>query len=157
VPPAADPPSPAPAAGATRARAVRGLALAARSLEQAAGDLTLAQYRVLAFVAAGTERSSLVAEGLALAKPTVTAAVDGLVERKLVTREAVAGDRRSLRLAVTPAGEAALRAAETSMAERLDRVLEHARDPEALVAALCDLDDALAHRLQARLRARVRS
>src|ERR1700681_3530348 len=83
---------------AVRARAVRGLALAARSLEHAAGDLTLAQYRVLACVAAGTERSSLVAEGLALAKPTVTAAVDGLVERKLLTREAVTGDRRSLRL-----------------------------------------------------------
>src|SRR5437667_450557 len=95
---------------AARARAVRGLALAARSLEQAAGDLTLAQYRVLAFVAAGAERSSLVARGLALAKPTVTAAVDGLVERKLLTREAVAGDRRSLRLAVTRAGASALRA-----------------------------------------------
>ena len=138
-------------ADAARARAVRGLALAARSLEQAAGDLTLAQYRVLAFVAAGTERSSLVAEGLALAKPTVTAAVDGLVERKLITREAVAGDRRSLRLAVTAAGTKALRAAEDSMAERLDRVLEHARDPQALVAALCDLDDALAERMRARL------
>ena len=114
--------------GADRARAVRGLALAARSLEQAAGDLTLAQYRVLAFVAAGTERSSLVAEGLALAKPTVTAAVDGLVERKLLTREAVEGDRRSFRLAVTRAGTAALAAAEHSMGERLDRVLDHARD-----------------------------
>ena len=109
---------------------MRGLALAARSLEQAAGDLTLAQYRVLAFVAAGTERSSLVAEGLALAKPTVTAAVDGLVERKLLTREAVEGDRRSFRLAVTRAGTAALAAAERSMGERLDRVLEHARDPD---------------------------
>ena len=30
------------------------------------------------------------------------------------------------------------------MGERLDRVLEHARDPEALIAALCDLDDAVA-------------
>jgi DNA-binding MarR family transcriptional regulator len=138
-------------ADAARARAVRGLALAARSLEQAAGDLTLAQYRVLAFVAAGTERSSLVAEGLALAKPTITAAVDGLVERKFVTRQAVAGDRRSLRLAVTAAGSKALRVAEHSMAERLDRVLEHARDPEALVAALCDLDDALADLMRARL------
>ena len=144
-------------ADAAKARAVRGLALAARSLEQAAGDLTLAQYRVLAFVAAGTERSSLVAEGLALAKPTVTAAVDGLVERKLLTREAVAGDRRSLRLAVTPAGASALREAEHAMGERLDRVLEHARDPEALVAALCDLDDALAARMQARLRREVRT
>ena len=86
---------------------MRGLALAARSLEQSVGDLTLAQYRVLAFIAAGNERSSLVARGLALAKPTVTAAVDGLVDRDLITREAVEGDRRSLRLAVTAAGAAA--------------------------------------------------
>ena len=140
-----------PTSDAARARAVRGLALTARSLEHAAGDLTLAQYRVLVFVAAGTERASLVAEGLALAKPTVTAAVDGLVERKLLTREAVAGDRRSFRLAVTAGGEAALREAERLMAERLDRVLEHARDPERLIAALCDLDDALAERMRARL------
>ena len=142
---------------AARARAVRGLALAARSLEHAAGDLTLAQYRVLAFVAAGTERSSLVAEGLALAKPTVTAAVDLLVERKLLTREAVVGDRRSLRLAVTPAGAVALGTAERSMGERLDHVLEFARDPEALLAALCDLDDAVADRMQARLRRKVQT
>ena len=38
------------------------------------------------------------------------------------------------------------------MGERLDRVLEFARDPEALLAALCDLDDAVADRMQARLR-----
>jgi len=146
-----------PTPDAARARAVRGLALAARSLEHAAGDLTLAQYRVLAFVAAGTERSSLVAEGLALAKPTVTAAVDGLVERNLVTREAVAGDRRSLRLAVTPEGAAALGAAEQSMGERLDHVLGFARDPEALLAALCDLDNAVADRMQARLARKVQA
>jgi DNA-binding MarR family transcriptional regulator len=144
-------------ADAVRARAVRGLALAARSLEQSVGDLTLAQYRVLAFIAAGNERSSLVARGLALAKPTVTAAVDGLVDRDLITREAVEGDRRSLRLAVTPAGAAALQTAEHSMAERLDRVLQHARDPEALIAALCDLDDALAARMNARLQREVRT
>jgi DNA-binding MarR family transcriptional regulator len=136
---------------------VRGLALAARSLEQAAGDLTLAQYRVLAFVAAGAERSSLVARGLALAKPTVTATVDGLVERKLLTREAVEGDRRSLRLAVTPAGEAALRAAEHSMGERLGEIVEYAGDPQALLAVLADLDDAVAARMEARRQQRVRS
>ena len=137
---------------------MRGLALAARSLEHAAGDLTLAQYRVLAFVAAGTERSSLVAEGLALAKPTVTAAVDGLVERKLLTREAVAGDRRSLRLAVTAGRRRGARhAPRRSMGERLDQVLEFARDPEALLAALCDLDDAVADRMQARLRRKVQA
>jgi DNA-binding MarR family transcriptional regulator len=144
----------APEPDAARAQAVRGLALAARSLEHAAGDLTLAQYRVLALVAAGAERSSLVARGLALAKPTVTAAVDGLVERKLLTRAAVEGDRRSLRLSVTRAGAAALRSAEQSMGDRLGEILDYAADPDALVAALCDLDDAIAARTQARRQAR---
>ena len=61
------------------ARAARALALAARSLERAAGrvDLTLAQYRVLALIAAGDERASLLADRLAVAKPTITAVVDG--------------------------------------------------------------------------------
>src|SRR5690349_20856452 len=98
-------------------RAARALALAARSLERSAAenDLTLAQYRVLALVAAGDERSSLLANRLAVAKPTITAVVDGLVERGFVVREAIAGDRRSLRLGVTPAGTAALHSAEQSM------------------------------------------
>ncbi len=139
------------------ARAVRGLALTARSLERAAGDLTLSQYRVLAFVAAGHERSSLVAEGLALAKPTVTATVDGLVERGLLTRTAIAGDRRALRLAVTDRGAVALRTAEESMGDRLDSVLRHAPDPEALLRALCDLDDAIADRMRTRMRGEVRA
>jgi len=137
--------------------AVRALALAARSLERAAGDLTLAQYRVLACVAAGHGRASIVAEGLALAKPTVTETVDWLVERGMLTREAVAGDRRSVRLAVTRRGAAALRAAEKSMGERLEQVLEHARDRKALLRALCDLDDALADRMRVRLAREVRT
>ena len=65
--------------------------------------------------------------------------------------------RRSLRLAVTPAGAAALSAAEQSMGERLEQVLAFARDPEALLAALCDLDDAVADRMQARLRRKVQA
>lgn len=149
--------APTPAAQAELSSAVRALALAARSLERAAGDLTLAQYRVLAFVAAGHERSSIVAEGLALAKPTVTATVDWLVERGMLTREAVAGDRRSVRLAVTRRGSAALRSAEKSMGERLEQVLDHARDRKALLHALCDLDDALADRMRVRLARQVPS
>ena len=94
-------------------RAARALALGARarwSGPRPARDLTLAQFRVLALVAAGDERSSLLAERLAVAKPTITAVVDGLVERGFVAREAVAGDRRSIRVALTPAGDVALRA-----------------------------------------------
>jgi DNA-binding MarR family transcriptional regulator len=135
-------------------RAARALTLAARALERAAAarDLTLAQFRVLALIAAGDERSSLLAERLAVAKPTITAVVDGLVDRTLVAREAVAGDRRSIRVALTPAGVAALQAAEQEMAETLGRIFEHARERDVLLAALLDLDDALALRMHARLR-----
>jgi DNA-binding MarR family transcriptional regulator len=135
------------------ARAVRALALAARALERAAAvrDLTLAQFRVLALIAAGDERSSLLADRLAVAKPTITAVVDGLVERGFVSREAVAGDRRSIRVAVTPNGGAALLAAQEEMSNALERIFVHAREREAVIAALVDLDEALALRSQARL------
>jgi DNA-binding MarR family transcriptional regulator len=135
-------------------RAARALALTARSLERAAAesDLTLAQYRVLALVAAGDERASLLANRLAVAKPTITAVVDGLVERGFVTREAVVGDRRSLRLALTDAGTRASRDADRAMAEALQRLLGFARDPDALLDALGDLDDALSARSEAKLR-----
>ena len=70
----------------------------------------------------------------------------------LVAREAVAGDRRSIRVALTPAGVAALQAAEQEMGETLGRIFEHARERDVLLAALLDLDDALALRMHARLR-----
>jgi DNA-binding MarR family transcriptional regulator len=140
-------------------RATRALALAARALERAAGerDLTLAQFRVLALVEAGDERSSLLAERLAVAKPTITAVVDGLVERGLLLRAAVAGDRRSIRLTLTTEGTAALRSAHGAMDDVLGRILEHADDQRAIVSALGDLDDALAARMQARMRGEVQT
>jgi long-chain acyl-CoA synthetase len=139
------------------ARAARALAFSARSLERAAGDLTLAQFRVLSLVAGGDERSSLLAERLAVAKPTITAVVDGLVERGLVARDAIAGDRRSIRLTLTKQGNAALRTAEREMVAALERITEHARDRDALITALCDLDDALTKRVQARLQGGARA
>lgn len=125
-------------------RAARAIALAARKLERATGDLSLAQYRVLALVSGGDERSSLIAERLAVAKPTITAVVDGLVERAYVARQAIEGDRRSLRLVLTPLGRKALAAAETAMADALATVLEEARDSDAILSALADLGDAQA-------------
>jgi DNA-binding MarR family transcriptional regulator len=135
-------------------RAARAIALAARKLERATGDLTLAQYRVLALVAGGDERASLLATRLAVAKPTVTAVVDGLVERGYVTREAVEGDRRSLRLAVTKTGAQALADAEAAMADALDQVLDVADDRDAVVKGLADLDAAMTTYYLNRLRTR---
>jgi long-chain acyl-CoA synthetase len=45
------------------------------------GDLSLSQYRVLGLLSSGHERAGDLAARLAVTKPTLTALVDGLVER----------------------------------------------------------------------------
>ncbi len=128
-------------------RAARTIALLARALERAAGDLTLAQYRVLALVSAGDERASLLAGRLAITKPSVSAVVDGLVERGCLAREPVDGDRRAIRLCITPAGATALQTAESAMAERLEPLFDTLDDKAAFVAGLDQIPEALRTRL----------
>src|SRR5262245_61117713 len=103
---------------------VMTLAWLARILEGACSDVTLPQYRLLSFMAGGNDRASDLAAQLELAKPTVSATIDTLVDRGLVERASVAGDRRAVRLTITPAGQRALAATEASMRERLDNVLD---------------------------------
>ncbi len=91
-----------------------------RELERACADLTLPQYRLLALIVRGEERASSLAGQLALARPTVSAAVETLVANGLVDRTSVDGDRRAVRLTITPKGRAALRVAERAMRGRLD-------------------------------------
>ena len=124
-------------------RAVRSVVRLARVLECSLGVLSAAQYRVLAAVDAGGERATHLAQGLALAKPTVTAAVDGLAERGLLAREPVAGDRRAVRIAHTAAGREALAEADAATAARLAAVLGGVDDPAAVLAALASLAPAL--------------
>jgi DNA-binding MarR family transcriptional regulator len=109
--------------------AVRALARVSRVLEHASGELSLAHYRVLAAVADGDERASRVAARLALGKPTISASVDALCRRGLLTREDVAHDQRAITLRLTAAGQAVLHETETAMTARLDAVL--ARTPRA--------------------------
>src|SRR3954452_5965495 len=122
---------------------IRTLARLARMLERGAGDLTLPQYRVLALVDEGGERASHLAERLAVAKPTVTAVVDGLVERGFLKRSADNDDRRATRITLTSAGRRALYDAEAAMGARLQDVLAHADDPAEIASALAQLTDAL--------------
>jgi DNA-binding MarR family transcriptional regulator len=117
----------------------------ARYLERACTDLTLAQYRVLALVADGERRASRVANALALGKPTVSASVENLAERGLLTRTPAGHDKRATELAVTAEGLRVLTATETAMRVRLDELLP---DDDAAVVA-----DALA-RVQRALDAR---
>ena len=127
-----------------RDREILTLVWVVRALERACTDLSLPQYRLLALIMRGEERASGLAGQLALARPTVSAAVETLVVNGLVERTSVSGDRRAVRLTITPAGRAALRAAERSMRARLDELLAEVRDPSVIEDALDQLAGALA-------------
>ena len=133
---------------------VRTLTRVARMLERNAGDLSLPQFRVLALVDEGGERASQLADLLAVAKPTITAVVDGLVDRGYLKRTADCDDRRVTKITLTAAGKKALYDAEHAMHARLHDVLTHADDPDAIERALEDLgvavDRARAERLAGR-------
>jgi DNA-binding MarR family transcriptional regulator len=129
-------------------RAARTIALLARVMERAAGDLTLAQYRVLALVSAGDERATLLAGRLAITKPSVSAVVDGLAERGYLAREPVDGDRRAVRLCLTRAGAHALAAAEGAMAERLEPLVGALEDRRTFVSGLDQIEAVLRERFR---------
>jgi DNA-binding MarR family transcriptional regulator len=123
--------------------AARGLVRVARMLEHAATELTLPQYRLLVMVAGGDQRASTLAGRLALSKPTVTAVVDGLVERGFLIRTEASGDRRAVDLSLTPAGYDTLRATDAAMGARLAWILAHCDDPMAVEATLAQLGTAM--------------
>jgi DNA-binding MarR family transcriptional regulator len=114
------------------------------------GDLSLSQYRVLGLLSSGHERAGDLAARLAVTKPTLTALVDGLVERGYVVRETPAGDRRAVRVSITDAGRQATAKAGRAFREVLDDVLGYCDDPEPVLAALDRLREALDARWAAR-------
>ena len=131
--------------------AARHMGLLGRSMERACADLSLAQYRILSLVSTGDRRASHLADRLAVARPTVTAVVDGLVERGYLRREAVPGDRRSVSIVVTDAGRARLDEAESAMGARLASLLEAVTDKDAFLQGLAEIDTAIRAELQAKL------
>jgi DNA-binding MarR family transcriptional regulator len=122
--------------------AVRVLARLSRLLERGAGDLSLAHYRVLAAVADGHERASRVASRLALGKPTISASVDALCRRGLLTRD-VADDQRAATLRITTAGRQVLADVDAALVAKLQVVLAEVADPGAALAALSVFGPAL--------------
>jgi long-chain acyl-CoA synthetase len=106
------------------AEAARGAALLAKRVEIALGevDLTPPQYRLLALLEDGRSTATYAAERLAVSPPSVTAIVDGLVTRGLVTREHVEGDRRRVALHMTEAGLAALVRGDAAIAAKLEQL-----------------------------------
>jgi DNA-binding MarR family transcriptional regulator len=130
-------------ANETEIQAIRALARMARLLERSSGDLNLAHYRVLSAVAGGDERASRVAVRLALGKPTVSAAVESLCKRGLLSRADAAEDRRAATLSLTPAGEAALATVEAEMLGHLRELTDRTADGTRVLEALGQLGEAL--------------
>jgi DNA-binding MarR family transcriptional regulator len=124
-------------------RDVLTLAWISRVLERSCADITLPQYRLLALVTQGDERASDLAERLALARPTVSATVDTLVERNFLERTAVDGDRRAVKLTLTYEGRHAMQVAECGMRERLDEMLTFVDDPDLVTNAFEQLSVAM--------------
>jgi long-chain acyl-CoA synthetase len=127
-------------------------------VEKAVGevDLTLPQYRMLAFLAEGTSAASVLAGNLAVSKPSLTALADGLVARGLVERRPAAGDRRRVDHVLTTAGRSALTAADAAVQARLEGLLAHLpraarrRAADGLALWLDALDAARSQRLAQR-------
>ena len=86
------------------------------------------QYRLLSYLRRGRTIQSDLAFQLAVTKQSVTRLVDGLVDRRLITRRVDRQDRRRVIHAITPKGEREL--------DRADAMLER-----FLMAVLQDLED----------------
>ena len=134
--------------------AIRALARASSVLERSSPDLNLAHYRVLSAIASGEERASHVAAKLSLGRPAISAAVESLTKRGLLTREQVDGDQRAAALRLTAQGESVLAEVETEMRERLRDLCRRTPDGQTLLDALVWLGRALDERRDERWAAR---
>jgi DNA-binding MarR family transcriptional regulator len=121
-----------------------------RGLDCVDAGLTPAQYRIMKLAGAGGERSTRLAQRLAVAKPTLTALADGLVAAGYATRTAEPGDRRVVRLTLTEAGRGALDRADAAYAAWLTDLLTTTGEPATVLAALGQLDSALTETRRAR-------
>jgi long-chain acyl-CoA synthetase len=137
-----------------------GLAIArlARQLEHGleSVDLSLPQYRILGLLAEGSSASSSLADHLTVSPPSITAVVDGLVARGLVSRSADPDDRRRIYLEMTDAGRRLLANAEEQVNERLFAIAASFDevDPDAAVSTLREWHTSLDGYRQARREAK---
>jgi DNA-binding MarR family transcriptional regulator len=126
--------------------AIRALTRLHRLLDCADAGLTLPQYRVLGALSAGGRRSAGLADELAVRKPTLTAVADGLIAAGYAVRESEPGDRRIVRLCLTPAGRAALQRADAVYRERLAVLLGGLPDVRGFIEALLAVGEVLDRR-----------
>jgi DNA-binding MarR family transcriptional regulator len=124
-----------------------------RVMERVDAGVSPQQYRMLKLIGQGGERSARLAEKLAVARPTLTSTADSIIAAGLAFREAEPGDRRVVRLRLTPAGEATIARADEAYAAWLDGLLEHTGRKDEILANFRLLSDSMTERRRARLSA----
>ena len=114
----------------------RIIARIARQVEAALTSvaLSLPQYRILGILGDGSAGASALAEKLTVSRPTVTAAVDGLVSRGFVSRSPDERDRRRIHHELTADGHQALIEADRAVAARLADIAGYLPDPQQKAA-----------------------
>lgn len=121
----------------------RALIRGTRMLERVETGLSMPQYRLLSLLAAADERSTALAQRLAVSKPAISNAVDTLTEAGHVRRLADPDDRRVVWLQITPTGADALAVADGHYADRLAGVLRRMDQPDTFLSAVASFADAL--------------
>jgi DNA-binding MarR family transcriptional regulator len=124
-------------------KAVRALARASRLVERASLDLSFADFRVMSAIDAGEERATRLADRLALGKPTVSASVESLSKRGLITKSRVEGDNRATALAISDEGRDLYDRMKARMSRQLELLAERTPDPQGVIDALALLEDAV--------------
>ena len=133
--------------------AVRGLAFASRRVERGLTTVSLAQLRILTLVANDPVRASVLADGAALSRPTLTGVLEGLVAKGWITRCAVDGDKRGVTLSITADGRVALDEAVNESTAALAELVDDlpAGQRAATIAALAGLTSVAKQRLARRV------
>jgi len=121
-----------------------------RVMERIDAGVSPQQYRMLKLIGAGGERSARLAEKLAVAKPTLTSTADSLVAAGLAYREAEPGDRRVVRLRLTPAGADAVTRADEAYGAWFDGLLAQTGRRDEILAGLEAIGEAMTERWRAR-------
>jgi DNA-binding MarR family transcriptional regulator len=124
-----------------------------RVLERIDAGVSPQQYRMLKLIGQGGERSARLAEKLAVAKPTLTSTADSLVAAGLAYREAEPGDRRVVRLRLTPDGQAAISRADEAYSGWLAALLEQTGRRDEILANLLLISESMTERYRARVAA----
>jgi DNA-binding MarR family transcriptional regulator len=120
-----------------------------------AADLSVPQFRTLAFIDRNAEASlSDAAEHIGLTLPSMSKIVDGLVVRKLVTRETHPDDRRRMILTLTRSGQTALETSRKATWACLASMLASLTDGErtVIVKAMDSLRPVFTVRLESSLK-----